>query len=207
MPPYFAYIARAFLTLEGIGLQNDPMYAIVGECLPYVSQRLLTDPDPRVSEALRTFIYGPMKDSPLRAVDTTRLEYLTSGFSSYSDATVALADMSDATAVAAVQDQAFSAADVERGVKQLADILLVPEPEPTPLQAIVEVCPNPHRGGGGGQNTESSATQHAKGRTSDCPGPRKGATTRRNVAQGAEHPPPPFDLEGACPGRLLPRRA
>ena len=32
--------------------------------------------------------------------------------------------------------------------------------------------------------TERSATQHAKGRTGDCPGPRKGATTRRNVTQG-----------------------
>ena len=33
--------------------------------------------------------------------------------------------------------------------------------------------------------TERSApTQHAKGRTGDCPGPRKGATTRRNVTRG-----------------------
>ena len=33
--------------------------------------------------------------------------------------------------------------------------------------------------------TESSnRTQHAKGRTGDRPGPRKGATTRRNVTQG-----------------------
>ena len=33
--------------------------------------------------------------------------------------------------------------------------------------------------------TESSdPTQHAKGRTGDRPGPRKGATTRRNVTQG-----------------------
>ena len=33
--------------------------------------------------------------------------------------------------------------------------------------------------------TESSdPTQHTKGRTGDCPGPRKGATTRRNVTQG-----------------------
>ena len=33
--------------------------------------------------------------------------------------------------------------------------------------------------------TESSnTTQHAKGRTGDCPGPRKGATTRWNVTQG-----------------------
>ena len=49
-------------------------------------------------------------------------------------------------------------------------------------------------GGGGGRHqqehrpqrpTESSdPTQHAKGRTGDRPGPRKGATTRRNVTQG-----------------------
>ena len=30
----------------------------------------------------------------------------------------------------------------------------------------------------------SDPTQHAKGRTGDCPGPRKGAKTRRNVTQG-----------------------
>ena len=30
----------------------------------------------------------------------------------------------------------------------------------------------------------SDPTQHAKGRTSDCPGPCKGATTRRNVTRG-----------------------
>ena len=43
--------------------------------------------------------------------------------------------------------------------------------------------------------TESSdPTQHAKGITGDCPGPRKGATTRRNVTQGVYlrlDPPPP----------------
>ena len=40
--------------------------------------------------------------------------------------------------------------------------------------------------------TESSdPTQHAKGRTSDRPGPRKGATTRRNVTQGV---PPPLPM-------------
>ena len=30
----------------------------------------------------------------------------------------------------------------------------------------------------------SNPTQHAKGRTGDCPGPRKGTTTRGNVTQG-----------------------
>ena len=35
----------------------------------------------------------------------------------------------------------------------------------------------------------SDPTQHAKGRTGDCPGPRKGATTRRTVTQGGLDPP------------------
>ena len=33
----------------------------------------------------------------------------------------------------------------------------------------------------------SDPTQHAQGRTGDCPGPRKETTTRRNVTQGAYH--------------------
>ena len=32
----------------------------------------------------------------------------------------------------------------------------------------------------------SDPTQHAKGRTGDCPGPRKETTTRRNVTQGVD---------------------
>ena len=36
----------------------------------------------------------------------------------------------------------------------------------------------------------SDPTQHAKGRTGDCPGPRKETTTRRNVTQGGWTPPP-----------------
>ena len=36
----------------------------------------------------------------------------------------------------------------------------------------------------------SDPTQHAEGRTGDCPGPRKETTTRRNVTQGVNPPPP-----------------
>ena len=38
----------------------------------------------------------------------------------------------------------------------------------------------------------SDPTQHAKGRTGDCPGPRKETTTRRNVTRGGGYPPPLF---------------
>ena len=34
IPPYFAYIAKAFATLEGIGLSADPNYSILNETLP-----------------------------------------------------------------------------------------------------------------------------------------------------------------------------
>lgn len=49
IPPYFAYILRAFTVLEGIGLSSDPDYAIVQECYPTLAQRLFV-----VSAALVT---------------------------------------------------------------------------------------------------------------------------------------------------------
>ena len=57
--------------------------------------------------------------------------------------------------------------------------------------------------------TESSdPTQHAKGRTGDRPGPRKGTTTRRNVTRGVTSPPsnaspPPPPPPVAAMGRGL----
>ena len=48
--------------------------------------------------------------------------------------------------------------------------------------------------------TESSdPTQHAKGSTDDCPGPRKGTSTRRNATQGAEGAHPAPDWTGIAP--------
>merc|ERR1719460_2581488 len=57
IPPYFAYILRAYSVLEGIALINDPDYSILNECLPYISQRVLTDASPRARRALRSFVY------------------------------------------------------------------------------------------------------------------------------------------------------
>ena len=84
LPPYFAYIARAFGVLEGIGLQNTPDYAIVAECLPYVSQRLLTDPSPRVGGALDSFVFGEERfNRNDRVLDADRIELIFSGLNSY----------------------------------------------------------------------------------------------------------------------------
>lgn len=69
LPPYFAYVARAFAILEGIGLKSDPNYSILNECLPYISQRLLSDPNQKMGEALKTFMFGVQKDSEFRTID------------------------------------------------------------------------------------------------------------------------------------------
>ena len=82
IPPYFAYIAKSFSVLEGIGLTNDPKYSIVNECLPYVSKRLLTDTD-KMGPALSTFIFGPDKSSPDRILNYRRVEQLVEGFGEY----------------------------------------------------------------------------------------------------------------------------
>ena len=44
----------------------------------------------------------------------------------------------------------------------------------------------------------SDPTQHAKGRTGDCPGPRKEAATRRDVTQGGHRVLGPVELPAPC---------
>lgn len=83
IPPYFAYIAKSFSVLEGIGLSNEPNYSIINECLPYVSKRLLTDKSERTGGALSTFIFGPKKNDADRVIDFDRVEQLVSGFGDY----------------------------------------------------------------------------------------------------------------------------
>jgi predicted unusual protein kinase regulating ubiquinone biosynthesis (AarF/ABC1/UbiB family) len=48
VPPYFALVLRAFSVIEGIAMQHNGAYRIVGSCFPYLSQRLLTDDHPRM---------------------------------------------------------------------------------------------------------------------------------------------------------------
>jgi len=98
LPPYFAYIAKAFGVLEGIGLAADPNYAIVGECMPYVAKRLLTDPNERTGGALGAFLFGKDVDSEQdRLLDLERVELLVKGFGSYNKATAGLAALPSAS--------------------------------------------------------------------------------------------------------------
>ena len=58
IPPYFAYIIRAYTVLQGLGQQSDPDFSILAACYPYLARRLLTDDNPRTQQALREMLYG-----------------------------------------------------------------------------------------------------------------------------------------------------
>eukprot|EP00555_Chaetoceros_dichaeta_P012197 CAMPEP_0198261370 /NCGR_PEP_ID=MMETSP1447-20131203/10115_1 /TAXON_ID=420782 /ORGANISM="Chaetoceros dichaeta, Strain CCMP1751" /LENGTH=942 /DNA_ID=CAMNT_0043949269 /DNA_START=8 /DNA_END=2836 /DNA_ORIENTATION=- len=125
IPPYFAYIAKSFSVLEGIGLSNDQKYSIINECLPYISKRLLTDQSQRTGGALSTFIFGPSKnDFDSRIVDYDRVEQLINGFGEYSTSTSGAQLGQDRSRTELIDEFTDQALD-----------LLVTEKE-TPLQTI-----------------------------------------------------------------------
>lgn len=125
IPPYFAYIAKSFSVLEGIGLSNDPNYSIIKECLPYVSKRLLTDRSERTGGALSTFIFGASKDDlKNRILDYDRVEQLISGFGDYTTSASGSSLGLDKSRVELLEDLA----------DQVIDLLIVEDE--TPLQSI-----------------------------------------------------------------------
>lgn len=115
IPPYFFYIARAFAVLEGIGLSNDPEYSVLAECLPYVAQRLLTDPSPKIAGALASFVYGDQKDVPERQISPERVSFLAEGFTSYA---------TTATEGYVQNNQVSMKEEAGRIVEQIAELLL-----------------------------------------------------------------------------------
>lgn len=111
LPPYVLYVARAFSTLEGIGLSMDPNYAIVQECYPYLARRLFTDRSPRAKKALRAMLGLSENDMEaektpsalaivkagsagknFRALSPRKLIELSDGFNSYTAATTEVDD-------------------------------------------------------------------------------------------------------------------
>lgn len=127
IPPYFAYIAKCFSVLEGIGLSNDPKYSIINECLPYVSKRLLTDKNVRTGAALNTFIFGPEKHNiDTRLVDYKRVEQLVEGFASYT---------TSSSGALLGQENLTRTQLLEAYAEQVLDLIFAEEV--TPLQSII----------------------------------------------------------------------
>ena len=144
IPPYFAYIAKSFSVLEGIGLSNDEKYSIIDECLPYVSNRLLTDQE-SMGNALNTFVFGPDKHNiDTRLVDPKRIEQLVSGFGDFTAASASGVLSTPTTETASTSASGANATTSVEQLDQVADQVLdvVLTEEETPLQKILieQVC-------------------------------------------------------------------
>ena len=51
VPAYYALILRSLTVLEGLALQADKNYKLLGKAYPYMAKRLLIDPAPELRSA------------------------------------------------------------------------------------------------------------------------------------------------------------
>lgn len=58
IPPYFAILGRAIVTLEGIALTGDPDYGIIMESYPFIARKLLSEDRPEIQKALQEVLYS-----------------------------------------------------------------------------------------------------------------------------------------------------
>jgi len=58
IPAYFALLARAVVTLEGLALSADPSYGLVIEAYPFVARKLLASDRPELQQALQQVLYS-----------------------------------------------------------------------------------------------------------------------------------------------------
>ena len=58
IPPYFALLGRAVVTLEGIALIGNPDYKLVMEAYPFVARKLLREDRPSAQRALQEVLYA-----------------------------------------------------------------------------------------------------------------------------------------------------
>ena len=112
LPPYFLYLARAFATLEGLGLSVDEDFSIVAACFPFLAKRLLTDDSPRAEAALRSLLYSSAASAEggAKGIDPEQLKDVLAGFTEYTESTASVG-----------ADDGRKAA-----VKEAADLLLAP---------------------------------------------------------------------------------
>ena len=163
VPPYFAYIAKSFSVLEGIGLSVDPNYSIVDETLPYISKRILTDPSPRTAGALESFLFGDAKeDLDGRVLNAGRVATLVDGAKRYAASTTTSAAAANAAANSGAAQSLLQAAggalsvdnagsgsgitvsqsglDLEAAVDTIVDLLLAREASPIQTIAIEQLA-------------------------------------------------------------------
>ena len=57
IPPYFAILGRAIVTLEGVALTGDPEYGIIMESYPFIARMLLREDLLEIQRALQEVLY------------------------------------------------------------------------------------------------------------------------------------------------------
>jgi aarF domain-containing kinase len=63
IPPYFAILGRAIVTLEGVALTGNPEYGIIMESYPFIARKLLRDDRPEIQSALQEVLYANRGES------------------------------------------------------------------------------------------------------------------------------------------------
>eukprot|EP00980_Cylindrotheca_fusiformis_P031616 scaffold26688_cov137-Cylindrotheca_fusiformis.AAC.5 len=58
IPPYFAILGRAIVTLEGVALTGNPDYGIIMESYPFIARKLLREDRPEIQSALQQVLYS-----------------------------------------------------------------------------------------------------------------------------------------------------
>lgn len=58
IPPYFAILGRAIVTLEGVALTGNPDYGIIMESYPFIARKLLREDRPEIQSALQEVLYS-----------------------------------------------------------------------------------------------------------------------------------------------------
>ena len=73
IPPYFAILGRAIVTLEGIALTGNPDYGIIMEAYPFIARKLLREDRPEIQAALQEVLYSGNDDSGNTGLKLSRL--------------------------------------------------------------------------------------------------------------------------------------
>lgn len=58
IPPYFAILGRAIVTLEGVALTGNENYGIIMESYPFIARKLLSEGRPEIQKALQEVLYS-----------------------------------------------------------------------------------------------------------------------------------------------------
>lgn len=73
VPPYFAILGRAIVTLEGIALTGNPDYGIIMESYPFIARKLLGEDRPEIQQALQEVLFSKTDMDSSNGLKLTRL--------------------------------------------------------------------------------------------------------------------------------------